>query len=88
MDNRDFIAMNPSMQGHKKRDHNEMQIITSKLTIEDIIAAANSAGISCENCRFYNLVSQDCNKGKNYAYDSEDYDKTHFCKEFKPKETE
>ncbi len=69
------------------------QIITTKLTIEDIIAAAKSAGVSCENCKNWNLENENVSWAKCaadftmsnlYVETKKDF----FCKEFKPKETE
>ncbi len=78
---------------------NKEQIITTKLTIDDIIAAANSAGISCENCYYRKNKGENTNVclfGKNGFIAIHDptehlkprFSNDHFCKEFKPKETE
>lgn len=65
-----------------------MQIETTKLTIEDIIAAAKSAGISCENCKQFDTENS-CLAPNDFSEinltEISENPKTHFCAEFKPK---
>lgn len=68
-------------------------IETSKLTIEDIIKACDSANIKCENCIFWLNTSNEKLNWSNCIYDysirSETPKETHFdhfCKGFKPKD--
>lgn len=64
---------------------------TTKITIEDIIEAAKSADIKCENCKYYSLeqvFDGKCNLESNedrFIAVEPQYPKSHFCSEFKPK---
>ncbi len=83
MDNRDFIAMNPSMQPQEKRD-----------PMEFLKEYAQENGISCENCAknihtFPNALLQEYKDYKECTVmiGKIKLDKsTHFCNEFKPKQ--
>mgnify|MGYP001363757662 CR=1 FL=1 len=71
-----------------------MEVVTTKLTIQDIIDAAKSAGIKCENCSNFKIsetIGEDVGICSTLGYilkDSKNIRLEHkngFCSKFKPK---